>query len=305
MSKASMAGKVAGASAPAPGLAAPRQRAAAWSPAKGGLLLLALPLAMLALFFLLPLLVVLGQSFTAPAGPFDSYVRLAGDSALRNALTYTFQTAAIVTLAALVLSYPVAFLISRAQGRWLVIGMVFVLVPFWTSAVIRSYAWLVLLQRRGVLNEMMLALGLIDRPLRLTNTDIGTHVAMVQIMLPFMILPLLSAMRGIDASVLRAAAILGANPWRQFLHVYLPLSMPGVGAGCVLVFISTLGFYITPALLGGSSQMIAVAIEQQVSRLLDWPLASALATLLLVLTCLLFMLYERLNRRLAGAGEAR
>lgn len=268
-------------------------------------MLLAAPLTLLALFFLLPLLTVFGQSFAAPDGPLGTYARVAGDSALRYSLIYTFQTAAIVTLAALVLSYPVAFLISRAQGRWLVIGMVLVLVPFWTSAVIRSYAWLVLLQRRGVVNEIMLALGLIDRPLRLANTDLGTHVAMVQIMLPFMILPLLSAMRGIDPSMLRAAAILGANPWRQFANVYLPLSMPGVGAGCVLVFISTLGFYITPALLGGSSPMIAVAIEQQVSRLLDWPLASALATVLLVLTCALFMLYERLNRRLAGAGEGR
>lgn len=281
-----------------------REKARAWSPSRGGLVLLAAPLALLALFFVAPLLGVLAQSFSAPAGPFATYARIAGDGALRYSLLYTFQTAAIVTFAALVLSYPVALLVSRAQGRWLALGMVLVLVPFWTSAVIRSYAWLVLLQRRGVVNELMLALGLIDKPLRLANTDLGTHVAMVQIMLPFMILPLISAMRGIDASVLRAAAILGANPWRQFVHVYLPLSMPGVGAGCVLVFISTLGFYITPALLGGSSPMIAVAIEQQVSRLLDWPLASALAAVLLILTCALFMLYERLNRRLAGAGGA-
>ncbi|MBS7541003.1 ABC transporter permease [Ancylobacter lacus] len=276
-----------------------------WSPSRGSLFLLAAPLLLLALFFLFPLIWVFAQSFSSPRGLADTYVRIATDPALRYPLFYTFQTAAIVTFCALVLSYPVAFLISRAQGRWLAIGMVLVLVPFWTSAVIRSYAWLVLLQRRGVVNEALLALGFIDRPLRLANTDIGTHIAMAQIMLPFMILPLLSAMRGIDPSVMRAAAILGANPFRQFVSVYLPLSMPGVGAGCVLVFISTLGFYITPALLGSSSPMIAVAIEQQVSRLLDWPQASALASVLLVLTCLLFMLYERLNRRLAGAGEAR
>lgn len=276
-----------------------------WSPSRGSLALLAAPLLLIFLFFVLPLIWVFAQSFGSPRGVTDSYLRIATDPALRYPLFYTFQTAAIVTLCALMLSYPVAFLISKAQGRWFAIGMVLVLVPFWTSAVIRSYAWLVLLQRRGVVNEALLALGVIDRPLRLANTDVGTHVAMVQIMLPFMILPLMSAMRGIDPSVMRAAAILGANPFRQFASVYLPLSMPGVGAGCVLVFISTLGFYITPALLGGSSPMIAVAIEQQVSRLLDWPLASALASVLLILTCLLFIFYERLNRRLAGAGDAR
>ena len=126
-------------------------------------------------------------------------------------------------------------------------------------------------------------------------------------MLPFMILPLLSTMRGIDNNLLRAAAVMGANPFRQFISVYLPLSMPGVSAGCVLVFITSLGFYITPALLGGQRTMVAVLIEQQASRLLNWPLASALATILLVLTCALFVIYERTMRQTGGgrpAGEA-
>ncbi|MCS0494034.1 ABC transporter permease [Ancylobacter sp. MQZ15Z-1] len=281
-----------------------RTPARAWSPARRGIWLLVPPLLLLGLFFVLPLAYVLIQSGSAPKGPFDTYVRIARETSLHYPLIYTFRTAAIVTVFALVLSYPVAFLISRARGRWQLVAMTLVLVPFWTSAVIRSYAWLVLLQRRGIINEALLTLGLVDRPLRLSNTDIGTHVAMVQIMLPFMILPLLSSMRAIDPSVLRAAAILGANPARQFAHVYFPLTLPGVGAGCALVFISTLGFYITPALLGGSSTMVAVAIEQQVSRLLDWPLASALATVLLVLTCLMFLLYERLNSRLASRGGA-
>lgn len=291
--------------AAAAGTAPARRRP--WRPERGNALLFLPPALLLLAFFILPLLTVVVQSFAGPEPGFAQYVAILSQSSTISVLIYTFQTATLVTIGALVLSYPVAFVVSRAKGRLLHLCLGMILIPFWTSTVIRTYAWIVILQRRGVLNEFLLGMDWIERPLRLTSNGLGMQIAMIHIMLPFMILPLLSTMRGIDGTLLRAAAVMGANPFRQFLSVYLPLSLPGVSAGCVLVFISSLGFYITPALLGGQKTMVAVLIEQQASRLLNWPLASALATLLLVLTCLLFMLYERTMRYAAGGrsvGEA-
>lgn len=266
--------------------------------------LLALPpLLLLGALFVVPLATVIHQSLNGPNGVFAEYARALTDRSSVTVVLYTFRVAATVTLFALLLGYPVAFLVSRARGSRLNLLLALILIPFWTSTVIRTYAWLVLFQRRGVLNDILLDIGLIERPLRLVGSSVGMQIAMIHIMLPFMILPLLSTMRGIDQSYLRAGAVLGANPLRQFLWIYLPLSLPGVAAGCCLVFITSLGFYITPAVLGGNSMMIAVLIEQQASRLLDWPFASALATLLLLVTCALFLLYERLLRR-TGAGRA-
>ena len=276
----------------------------AWSPARGSLLLLALPLALLLFLFVAPLAVVLLQSVWQDGFTLASYAAVLGNAGTLGSLGYTFRIAATVTVAALLLSYPVAYVVSRARGSLLHLAIAMVLVPFWTSTVIRTYAWIVVLQRRGILNDLLIASGVTDQPLRLMNNGVGMQIAMVHIMLPFMILPLLSAMRGIDDTLLRAASVLGANPLRQFVSVYLPLSLPGVAAGCSLVFISSLGFYITPALIGGPNMMAAVLIEQQASRLLNWPLASALATILLVLTCLLFLLYERTLRRLGSTSRA-
>lgn len=264
-----------------------------WKPGRGARWLLALPLAMLVVLFIVPLAIMARQSFSAEQGAFSTYIGIFTNPSLYWTLVYTFQVAAVVTVAALVLSYPVAFLVSNLKGRWLTISLALILIPFWTSTVIRTYAWIVLLQRRGVLNEALLGSGLIDRPLRLMGTDLAMQVAMIHVMLPFMLLPLLNAFRGIDPVYLRAASVLGANPFWQFLRVYLPLSLPGVSAGCALVFITSLGFYVTPALLGGSRPMIAVMIETQASRLLNWPMASALGTVLLLMTCGFFFLYER------------
>jgi ABC-type spermidine/putrescine transport system permease subunit I len=259
---------------------------------------------MLVLFFAVPLLTMIGQSLTAKQGMFATYHNILTQPGLLIPMLYTFGVALTVTLFALVLSYPVAFVISSLRGRLFTLSMALILIPFWTSTVIRTYAWIVLLQRRGVLNELLLASGIITHPLRLTGSDFGMQIAMVHIMLPFMMLPLLNTMRGIDRSYLRAASVLGANPFWQFTRVFLPLSLPGVSAGCTLVFISSLGFYITPALLGGSNTMIAVLIEQEASRLLDWPTASALGTVLLVLTCLLYVVYERAMQWAAGSHPA-
>ena len=262
-----------------------------------------MPGALFVALFVLPLLIMVLQSFADPKGPSGTYGAIVTNPALYGPLLYTFEVAATVTVATLVLAYPVAVLVSTLQGRWLTLALALVVIPFWTSTVIRTYAWIVLVQRRGILNEAMLALGLIDRPLRLIGSDAVVQIAMVHLMLPFMILPLLNALRSIDRVYLQAASVLGANPFQQFMRVYLPLSLPGVSAGCALVFISTLGFYVTPALLGGSNLMISVLIEQQASRLLNWPLASALGTLLLLISCALFLLYERMLSRVGVAGK--
>lgn len=259
------------------------------------------PMAMLLVLFVWPLLRVIGTSFTGNGVSLGNYRTLFTDPTYAIVLLYTFRVSLIVTLLCLLLAYPVAWVISSLRGHWLHLCLGLILVPFWTSAVIRSYAWLVVFQRRGALNEALLSLGLISTPLRLVNDGVGMQIAMVHIMLPFMVLPVLSAMWGLDQTLLRAASLLGANPLRQFWHVHLPLTMPGLSAGCVLVFIMSLGFFITPALLGGQHIMVAVLIQQQASRLLNWPMASALSSVLLVVTCLLYIGYDHLSRRASGA----
>jgi len=281
-----------------------RSRRRPWSPGRGSWLLLLPPLALLGLFFVLPLLTVIGTSISDEAGWHSQYLEIIRNPTTMSVVLYTFQTALLVTIGALVLSYPVAFFVSRLKGTLLHLSLAMILIPFWTSTVIRTYSWIVIFQRKGILNDALTGLELIDKPLRLVSNGVGMQIAMIHIMLPFMILPLLSAMRGIDHNLLRAAAVMGANPLRQFISVYLPLTVPGISAGCVLVFITSLGFYITPALLGGQRTMVAVLIEQQASRLLNWPLASALATLLLMLTCILFFVYERAMRHVAGGKSA-
>jgi putative spermidine/putrescine transport system permease protein len=254
------------------------------------------------LFFALPIARVLATSFLDQGLSLAAYATLFSDVTYVTVLLYTARVALVVTILTLLLSYPVAWVIAGLRGNMLRLCLGMILIPFWTSAVIRSYAWLVIFQRRGVLNDVLLWLGIIDVPLRPLSNGVGMNVGMVHIMIPFMILPLLSTMWKIDRTLLRAAAVLGANPFRQFLHVYLPLSMPGVSAGSLLVFITSLGFFITPALLGGGQHMMAaVLIQQQASRLLNWAMASAIGTVLLVSTCLLYVLYEKASHRLGGA----
>jgi ABC-type spermidine/putrescine transport system permease subunit I len=274
-----------------------------WTPARGYALLLIAPGVVLAVFFIWPLVQVVIRSFFEPEIGLGNYVRIFGTTTYLRVIANTMALAATVAMVTLVLAYPVAWMVSAARGNTLYLWLALILIPFWTSVVIRTFAWMVLFQRRGVLNSFLLSTGLVDQPLRLMHNSIGVHIGMVHILLPFMILPLLSTMRAIDPTIMRAASVLGANPLRQFVHVYLPLTMPGVSAGFVLVFISALGFFITPALLGGpQNMMIAVLIEQQTSRLLDWPMASALASLLLAATALLYLLYDRISRHLGATG---
>jgi ABC-type spermidine/putrescine transport system permease subunit I len=164
--------------------------------------------------------------------------------------------------------------------------------------VIRTYAWIVIFQRQGALNGILQWSGVADSPIPFIPGALGVHIGMVHILLPFMLLPILAAMRGIDPTLLRAGEVLGAGPVQVFVRVFLPLSLPGVSAGVAMVFITALGFFVTPALLGGPRHMMAaVLIEQQASQQLNWGLASTLATTLLLVTTVLYVLYARLTQR--------
>lgn len=273
-----------------------------WTSRNGYLVMLAMPVALLALFFVWPMVGVFIRSFTDPTLTIANYVEVFQRPAFLRVFWNTLVVAGSVTLVCLLISYPVAAVVAGFRGGLLNLCFALILIPFWTSTVIRTYAWMVLFQRKGVLNGFLQQMGIIDQPLELMRNFIGVQIGMVHILLPFMILPLLSTLRNIDPVYMRAAGVLGANPIRSFLHVYLPLSMPGISAGVMLVFINALGFFITPALLGSERQMmIAMLIEQQVSVTLNWPLASALSTILLFATIGLYLLYERIQRR-ASAG---
>ncbi len=276
-----------------------------WTSRNGYLVMLAMPVALLALFFVWPMVGVFIRSFTDPALTFDNYAAVFERPAFLRVFWNTLVVAGSVTLVCLLISYPVAAVVAGFRGGLLNLCFALILIPFWTSTVIRTYAWMVLFQRKGVLNGFLQQMGIIDQPLELMRNFIGVQIGMVHILLPFMILPLLSTLRNIDPVYMRAAGVLGANPIRSFLYVYLPLSMPGISAGVMLVFINALGFFITPALLGSERQMmIAMLIEQQVSVTLNWPLASALSTILLVVTIGLYFLYERIQRRTSAGALA-
>ena len=267
--------------------------------------MLVLPCLLLAVFFVWPMVMVFLRSFTDPALTLDNYAEIFSRPAYLRVLWNTLVVAFTVTILCLAISYPVAAVIAGFKGGLLNLCFALILIPFWTSTVIRTYAWMVLFQRKGVLNGFLLDIGLIDKPLELMRNFIGVQIGMVHVLLPFMILPLLSNLRSIDPVYMRAAGVLGANPIRAFLHVYLPLSMPGISAGVMLVFINALGFFITPALLGSERQMmIAMLIEQQVSVTVNWPLASALSTMLLLVTVGIYLAYERLQRRMAAGAIA-
>jgi putative spermidine/putrescine transport system permease protein len=246
--------------------------------------------------FLIPLARLVPMSFSTDQGPsLVHYALIAKEPLYRLVLLNTFRMATVVTVICLVLGYPTAYVLAAARGgaaRWL---LILVLLPFWTSVLVRTYAWMVLLGRGGLVNQGLLAAGLLDAPLKLMHNAVGVYVGMVHVLLPFMILPLFSVMKGIEPSLLSAAANLGASTTQALVRVYLPLTLPGVGAGCLLVFILALGFYITPALMGGPADtMVSMLIQMQVQSFLNWGAGSALAVLLLVTTLLLATVYNRL-----------
>lgn len=209
----------------------------------------------------------------------------------------TFALSAAITAICLVLGFPVAHLLAILPLRRANVLMILVLLPFWTSLLVRTSSWIVLLQGQGVVNSLLIAAGIIgeDGRLSMIYNRTGTIVAMTHILLPFMILPLYSVMKTIPPSYARAARSLGASSWTAFRRIYLPLTVPGIGAGAMLVFILAVGYYITPALVGGASgQLISNQIAFHMQNTLNWSLAAALATLLLAAVLLLYWLYDRL-----------
>lgn len=249
-------------------------------------------LAFLLLFYLLPVALMLGRS-AGEALDFTPYLSVITSEVALKVFFYTLRVAVVTTLITLLLAYPLAYYIATTSGGRAMILLAVVLVPFWTSILIRSYAWMVLLGQRGVINGFLIWIGITDQPIRMLNTAFAVHIGMVHVLLPFMVLPILAALKGIDGRLVAAAENLGAGPGSVFRHVILPLSMPGVLAGSVLVFVLGLGFYITPALLGGPGDMtISMLIAQEVD-LLHWDVASALATVLLVATLLALLAVSR------------
>lgn len=207
----------------------------------------------------------------------------------------TLGMALVITLLCAALGYPLAYYLAHAPRRQAGMLLVLVLLPFWTSLLVRTTAWIALLQTNGVVNTLLQSLGLIDQPLEMLYTRFATIIAMTHILLPFMVLPLYSVMRGINPSYVRAALSLGSSPWSAFWRVYWPQSLPGLTAGVLLVFIISVGYYITPALVGGTDgQMISNLIAFHMQQSNNWGLAAALGALLLALITVLYWLYDRL-----------
>ena len=214
----------------------------------------------------------------------------------------TFWMGLVITAICLVLAYPLAYLLANLPTRTSNLLMILVLLPFWTSILVRVAAWIVLLQSGGLINGALMAMGVIDQPLQLVFNRTGVYISMVHIMLPFMILPIYSVMKGISPTYMRAAISLGCHPFASFWRVYFPQTLAGVGAGCLLVFILSIGYYITPALLGSpSDQMISYFVAFYTNSTINWGMATALGGLLLVATMLLYVVYSWL----VGASRLR
>ena len=288
-------------------------------------LIIALPLLWLVTFLLVPMLFIgkISLSETALAQPpyrdwlefdnngarqwlltFHNYARLAQDSLYLHALFGSLSLALFSTILCVLIGYPMAYAIARAPEQHRVMLLMLVVIPFWTSFLLRVYAWIAILKPNGLLNQLLLALGIIDEPLAILYTPAAAIIGMVYSYLPFFILPLYATLVRLDTQLLEAAADLGARPWRQFLTITLPLSVPGVIAGCLLVFIPAVGEFVIPDLLGGSETlMIGKTLWTEFFNNRDWPLASAVAVLLLLVLIVPIVLYQRQQEAVREAGR--
>jgi putative spermidine/putrescine transport system permease protein len=259
------------------------------------------PIAFLVAFFLVPLLVISLRSITDVPKPTDdflpNYGRFFASAANLRVLGNTFWVAALSTLVCLALGYPYAYLMNIVRPRVAGLLLIAVLLPFWSSLLVRTYAWQVILRDTGIINSFLLDAQIVEEPIPLIRTTLGVLLGMSQILLPFMVLPIYTVMRRIDPEYAKAASNLGAPPFAAFRRVFLPLSLPGVVAGSLLVFVLALGFYITPALLGSPrdtmiSQFIASAVQQR----LDWGIGSTMAVILMGLTLAVLLIASRFIR---------
>lgn len=247
-------------------------------------------------------------SFLSDAGELslEHYRRMASQASYARIFRATFEVSIITTAICILLGYPLAYLLAQLPRRLAALCLIAVLLPFWTSVLVRTYAWLVLLQRQGIINSWGMELGLWSEPLPLVHNLTGTLIGMTHIMLPFLILPLYGSMHAIKPDYVKAAANLGASPTRAFWSVYLPLSLPGLAAGATIVFILCLGFYVTPALLGGGRViLVSMRIATDIELFFNWGAASALGVVLLVLTVAVLWLASRVVgfERIMGASR--
>ena len=291
----------------------------------GRALVASVPMAWLLLFFLVPFLIVLKISFSEAVlamppytaliqwvdGQFlqlrldvENFLFLFEDSLYWAAYLNSVKVAFVSTVFCLLVGYPMALGLARARPERRNLYLLFVILPFWTSFLLRVYAWIGLLQHNGLFNTIMLKLGIIDQPLIMLQTDFAVYLGIVYSYLPFMILPLYANLEKHDAALLEAAADLGARPFRAFLRITLPQSLPGILAGSLLVFIPAVGEYVIPTLLGRTDQlMIGRVLSDEFFENRDWPVASAVAILILLLLVIPIMLFQRAQRRELEAGK--
>ncbi|SAL76305.1 binding-protein-dependent transport system inner membrane protein [Caballeronia arvi] len=256
--------------------------------------LLAPALLLLAIFFVLPVLSLLLRSIMEPVPGLQNYAELLGSTTYLKVFGNTFLVATVVTVATVVIGFPTAWLLAIAPRKISSLLFSILLLSMWTNLLARTFAWMVLLQSTGPINRLLMTLHIINEPLALVNNLVGVMVGMTYIMLPFLVMPLHATLRSIDASTLRAAAVCGASRWQAFWRVLVPLAAPGIASGALMVFVMALGYFVTPALLGGPSyMMLAELIAQLVQGLLNWGLAGAAAFVLLAVTLGLFTLQLR------------
>jgi putative spermidine/putrescine transport system permease protein len=236
---------------------------------------------------------------------FRNYSRMLVNSGYAASLGTTLEVAALVTVLSTMLAYPVALLLARLRGWQARLVLAIVLLPLWTSLLVRTFAWLVLLQRHGLINSTLLTLGIIDAPLALVNNLTGTVIGMTHVMTPFVVLPVTASLQAVDPLLYCAAQSLGASPWRAFWGVVFPLSLSGVVSGVTLVFVMSLGFYVMPSFLGGGSlRMWSNRIQTNIEVYPDWGAASALGVVLLVVTVAVLLLSWRLMALVLARGGA-
>ena len=261
-------------------------------------LLMLLPAVLvLAVLFAYPLLGIVTRSVYKGGYTLDMYRQIFRVPVYLQVLLATFKVSALVTIVCFALGYPLAYMLATRRPRTAQLLMIIVVLPFFTSIIVRTYAWMVLLGRNGIVNQYLMAFGLTDKPLLLLYNQGGVVIGMSYVLLPYMVLTVYSVMRSIDPRLVRAAHSLGASRLQAFRRVFLPLSLPGIAGGTLLVVILSLGFFITPALMGGpGDMMIAMLIEREVEITLNWSFASALAVILLALTLVGFTGYNRIVR---------
>ena len=272
-------------------------------------LLLMLPaVAMLTFMFLVPLILFFVRTFAEFDGSSGEFVAQAEDlllsQAFLTALGTTNWIALIVTVVVLLIGYPIAYYLTMERGAGASIVVLSIVLPYFTSIIVRTFSWMVLLGEHGLVNESLLTAGLIHEPISLMYSRLGVLIGMSYVLLPYMVLTLYAAMRGIDVSLLRAAEGLGASGFYTFWRVFFPLSLHGILSGALIVYILSVGFFITPALMGGQHDiMIAMLIDRSLEVAVDWPSAALMSLTLLLVTLVLYAAYYRVTdiRRLIGA----